>query len=91
MEQLVAKIVAPTISVGLAELKLTRTAIMVAGIKVIQEVFSARKVHIPSEASLRPPFNFCSSCMAFNPKGVAAEPKPRMLADRFMMMAPRAA
>jgi hypothetical protein len=51
MAMLVAKMQGPTISVGLAEPKDSRTPIMVAGIKVIQEVFNARNVHMAGEAS----------------------------------------
>jgi hypothetical protein len=73
----------PTISVGLAELKDSRMAIMVAGIKVIQEVFKARNVHMASEASDESRFNFCNSCIAFMPSGVAALPRPNILALKF--------
>ena len=43
MAQPVAKIVVPIISVGLAEFALSRTPIIVAGIKVIQEVLRLKK------------------------------------------------
>jgi hypothetical protein len=81
---------APTISTGFEEENASLIPIIVAGIKVIQEVFNAINVHIASDASGLLWFNSCNSCMAFIPKGVAAFPKPSMLALRFRIIAPMA-
>src|SRR5665648_651416 len=86
----VATIVVPIISVGLREPACIRTAITVAGISVIQEVFKARKVIIAGLATSGVEFSFWSSCIAFSPKGVAALPKPKILALKFIIIAPSA-
>src|SRR5690606_39956847 len=86
----VATRVGATISVGLADWAEARRAMTVAGISVTLEVLRARKVHMASVARSGVSFNFWSSCMALRPKGVAACPRPSMLALRFIRMAPRA-
>src|SRR5665648_1167724 len=86
----VAIIVVPIISVGLTEPALRRTAITVAGMIVIQEVFKARNVIMAGLAVSGVAFSFWSSCIAFSPKGVAALPNPSMLALKFIIMAPSA-
>ena len=68
MAILVAKIQGPTISVGLADPNESLTPIIVAGIRVIHEVFRAKKVHMAVEASSEFWFKVCNSCMAFIPK-----------------------
>ena len=88
MAMLVANMHGPTISVGLADPKESLTPIIVAGIKVIQEVFKAKKVHMAVEASSESLFKVCSSCMAFMPNGVAALPSPSILALKLRIMAP---
>src|SRR5665647_2822563 len=91
MAQLVAKMQAPTISVGFDEENDSLIPIIVAGIKVMQEVLRAMKVHMASDASCwTPRLSCCNSCMAFIPKGVAALPKPNILALRFRIIAPMA-
>ena len=75
-----------TMASGLAEPSEARMATMVVGIRVIFEVLMAKKVHIASEASFAWPFSFCSSFMAFSPKGVAALPNPNKLALTFMVI-----
>ena len=88
MAHAVAKIVVPTISAGLLEPATTLIPMIVAGIKVMQPVFRAKKVHIASVASLGFLLSFCNSCMAFKPNGVAAFPRPIIFALRFITMAP---
>ena len=60
------------------------------GINVMAEVLIARKSTMGFEATPGSGFSFASSDMAFRPKGVAALPRPSMLAAMFMIMAPMA-
>ena len=53
VEQQVAKIVVPMISVGFAEPCSIRIPMMVVGIKVKLDVFKANKVHMAGDAVLR--------------------------------------
>ena len=60
--------------------------IKIVGIKHKPEVFIKRKVIISSEATLELPFKSSNSFIAFNPKGVAAEPIDIRLATKFKEM-----
>ena len=75
----VAIIVVPTISVGETELYCIRMAITVVGIIVKPEVFKARNVTIDLEA-VSVPLNCFICSIALIPMGVAALPKPNILA-----------
>ncbi len=49
-----------------------------------------RNMHMASEAESLSRFRCCSSFMALIPRGVAAFPRPSILAMMFMVMAPMA-
>ena len=82
-------IVVPTISVGFAEPYCMRIAITVVGINVKPDVFNAKNVIIEREA-ICDLLNFFNSSIAFNPIGVAALPKPNILAVKFVNIYPTA-
>ena len=84
----VAMIVVPTISVGLADPYVILIEITIVGIMVILEVFNAKNVAIDLVAFSLFVFNFCNSCIAFIPMGVAAFPKPNMFAVIFETIYP---
>jgi hypothetical protein len=63
-------------------------AIALAGIKVIPAVLIARKVTIELVAVPFSGFKVSNSSIAFKPKGVAALPKPSILAEIFMIIDP---
>lgn len=63
-----------------------RIAISVVGTSVMLDVLSASSVHIAGVAVAGSGFSFCSSCIALMPIGVAALPRPRMLALMLLMM-----
>ena len=86
----VAIIVGPIISVGFLAPAADNMAMVEAGIRVTEDVFMAKKVTIASVAVSFFLLSFCSSSMAFRPKGVAALPKPKILAEIFIIMAPMA-
>jgi len=90
VEQVVANKTEPTISEGFLEPAEALNAISVAGTIVTLDVFIAKKVHIASVAVSGLSFSRCNSCMAFNPKGVAAFPKPSILALKFIKIHPNA-
>ena len=67
----------------LALLKDIRIAITVVGIIVTPEVFNIKKVIIASLASFLFGLISCNDFIALSPKGVAADPKPIILATTF--------
>ena len=75
---------------GSAEPALARSAITPVGSRVTLEVLMARKSAIESVAVPLFGFSLSNCSMARMPKGVAAFPSPRTLAERFKMMAPMA-
>jgi hypothetical protein len=90
VEQVVANKTAPIISEGFCEPVDALNAINVAGTIVTLDVFIAKNVHMASVAVSGLSFSRCNSCMAFRPKGVAAFPKPNILALKFIKMQPKA-
>jgi hypothetical protein len=86
----VAKSAVPTISVGLLEPAEALRPITVAGITCTEEVFKTRNVHMALVALEGLGLSFCSSFIAFMPMGVAAFPRPSILAARFITTAPMA-
>ena len=87
-EHRVAIRVVPMISVGLADPAALRSAITVAGISWTEDVLITRNIHMASEATVLSRFRRCSSFIALIPKGVAAFPRPSILAIMFIVMAP---
>ncbi len=90
VEQMVAKSVVGKIPAGSCEPAAARMAITPVGSKVTLEVLIARN---KAMALVAVPFTgliLSSSCMARMPKGVAALPSPRTLAERFRIIAPMA-
>lgn len=83
VEQAVAAMVVPTISVGAAESYFMRMAIIVVGIKVKPDVLRASKVIIERLAESLPSFKAFNCSIALIPIGVAAFPNPKMLATMF--------
>lgn len=75
-------------SVGFREPLAALRPMIVVGTRVMLEVFMARKVHMASVAVSGSLLSFCISAIAFNPKGVAALPKPSRFALMFISMAP---
>ncbi|OPZ63377.1 MAG: hypothetical protein BWY83_03417 [bacterium ADurb.Bin478] len=88
--QVEAKMVAPMISAGSADLSTARAAMTVMGMSVMLPVLRARNMIIESEAVSLSGFRDCSSCMAFSPMGVAAFESPSQLAEMLSTMAPMA-
>ena len=84
----VASSAVPTIAVGLVDPDATRIAIAVAGINCTELVLIARNVHIAFVATPGREFSDSRSRIARKPSGVAALPKPSMLADMFITMQP---
>src|SRR5262245_43400600 len=85
--QAVAKSVVGNIAAGFCEPAAARTAMTPKGKSEIWLVLIAKDRHMASEATPRLRFNFCKCIMALIPKGVAAFPRPIILADMFMIMA----
>src|SRR5207249_7924732 len=84
----VASSAVPTIAVGLVEPDATRIAIAVAGINCTELVLIARNVHIAFVATPGRGFNDSRSRIARKPRGVAALPRPSMLAAIFITIDP---
>src|SRR5699024_9521968 len=80
VEIIVAIIVVPTISVGASESYCIRIAMTVVGTSVNPDVFIAKKVIMDRVAYSDSLLNSFICCIAFNPIGVAAFPRPNMLA-----------
>ena len=76
------------ISVGLAAPKMERSTIIASGITVRPEVFKPRNMICAFDAVSLSGLSSCISFIAFNPRGVAALSKPRILALKFMMIEP---
>ena len=72
---------------GAAESMEARNAITPKGKMATLDVLMAAKRHMASVATPGRLFSLFNSIMALSPKGVAAFPKPSMLAERFMIMA----
>jgi len=84
----VANRVGPRIPAGSREPAAARSAITDVGIRVMQEVLSARNSACASLAVPLCGLSLSSSSMARMPNGVAALPSPNALADRFSTIAP---
>ena len=90
VEPMVASRVVGRMMAGSALPAAARRAMTPVGSRVTLEVLMARNramalVAVPGRSLRR-----FSSCMARMPKGVAALPRPRALAERFRIMAPMA-
>ena len=90
VEQMVAKRVVGKMAAGSLEPAAARSAMMPVGRMVTLEVLIARNKTMALVAVPLCWFSVSSSCMARMPKGVAALPRPRTLADMFRIMAPMA-
>src|SRR5947207_2534159 len=86
--QQVARNAEGTMAVGLVEPEIASKPIAVVGTSWIEAVLIARKVHIALVATPGRGFNFSRSAMARRPSGVAAFPRPSMLAAIFITMDP---
>src|ERR1017187_5959631 len=86
----VARKVGTMMSVGLAEPRVSRIAITVAGTSVSAVVLIVRNMHIAFVAVPATGFSLLSSSIAFNPSGVAAFESPRKFAVMFITIAPMA-
>src|SRR5258707_4422147 len=86
----VASSAVPTIAVGLVDPEAARIAIAVAGINCTELVLIARKVHIALVATPGLGLSVSRSRIARRPRGVAALPRPSILAAMFINMAPMA-
>ena len=84
----VARSAVPTIAVGLVDPDAARIAIAVAGINCTELVLIARKVHIAFVATPGRGLSASKSRIARRPSGVAALPRPSMLADIFINIEP---
>src|SRR3972149_4207339 len=80
------KIEVPIMIAGFALPETALIAIAVAGISVSPAVLIARKVTIEFEAVPLFGLIFSISSIAFNPNGVAAFPKPSILAEIFIII-----
>ena len=89
-EQVVATRAVPMIEVGWAAPAAARIPTAVAGMSCTELVLIARKVHIALVAVPGRGLSDSSPCMARKPRGVAALPRPSMLAAIFMTIAPMA-
>ena len=78
------------ISVGFAEPYESLIAIIVVGKTVTPAVFKTKNVIIAVDAVSLLVLIFCNSLIAFSPKGVAALPKPNILAAIFEDIYPNA-
>src|SRR5690625_3692885 len=83
----VAMIVVPTISVGEIELYCILIAITVVGTSVKLDVFKARNV-ITERVAVSVPLSCFICSIALMPIGVAALPKPNILAVKFEIIYP---
>ena len=86
--QAVAMSDVPTIADGLTELLAARIAMVVTGTICTELVLMARKVHMALVAVPGRGFSNSKSFMARSPSGVAALPRPSMLAAMFMIIEP---
>src|SRR5690606_12600377 len=88
VEQNVAMSVGMNMLVGSTEPRAARSTMIASGIIVRPEVLSTRNVIWALDAVSGSGLISCNSFMAFNPNGVAALSRPRILALKFMMMDP---
>src|SRR5262249_46075097 len=88
--QVVAMMEVPTMAEGLLDLLAARIAIAVTGMSWTELVLSARKVHMALVAVPGRGFSDSRSFIARKPSGVAALPRPSMLAAMFMNIDPMA-
>src|SRR6266700_6903990 len=86
--QAVAIIDVPTMALGLLELPAARIAMAVTGMSCTELVLMARKVHIALVAVPGRGLRDSRSAIARRPSGVAALPKPSMLAAMFISIEP---
>src|SRR5437867_10563480 len=86
--QSVASSAVPTIAVGLFDPDAARIAIAVAGINCTELVLIARNVHIAFVATPGRGLSDSRSRIARRPSGVAALPRPSMLAAMFSTVDP---
>ena len=86
VENIVATIPAPNISVGFAEPYSLLKAITFIGTSCMEDMLIIKKVHIFVLAILLLLFNSLSSFIAFSPTGVAAQPSPKTFAITFDAM-----
>ena len=86
--QVVQNSAGATMIVGFLEPLATRMPITVAGISCTLLVLMARKVHMALVATPGRRLSRSRSAIARRPKGVAALPRPSMLAAMFMTIAP---
>src|ERR1700748_1644399 len=80
----------PTMAVGLEDLLATRMAMAVTGMSWMPLVLIARKVHMALVAVPGRGLSVSRSFIARRPRGVAALPRPSILAAIFMSMEPMA-
>lgn len=82
--------VAGMVSEGESEPNCARSVMTVEGMSWIDAVFTTTNIHIAFDATYGFGFILSSRSIAKSPKGVAAFPMPRMLADIFMLIFERA-
>ena len=91
VEQSVANRVGSQMAKGASEPAAARRAtVPVGAMSTMEEVLMARNSAMALVAEPRRVFRRSSSAMALMPKGVAALPRPSILAAKFMIMAPMA-
>jgi hypothetical protein len=88
IEQMVANKVVGTTAAGSRDPAAARTAMTPVGKRVRLDVLMARNRTIAFVAVPGAGFSVSNSCMARIPKGVAALPRPRALAEIFRIIAP---
>src|SRR5690606_20943928 len=88
VEQDVAMRIGMKMLVGLVDSIVTRSAMMERGMTDRPEALSTRNMICALDAVSLFGLSSCRSFIAFNPRGVAALSRPRMLALKFMTMEP---